>query len=112
MDLPLNQAMWPGTHNSYNARSGGGTYGLEDNLLRKLLLDIGVQEDDIVIAQQEYAMTDQLRMGVRHIMLDAQWFAGKVTRFSRPLTLPPHSRFDLPLTVVRPPSWFVMVGVG
>lgn len=53
-DHPLEEELWPHTHNSYNADAYGPTlYGLDRN--------------------QIYSVGDQLRMGIRAIELDVHW---------------------------------------
>lgn len=58
-DQPLRNALWTHTHNSYNADAYPQTlYGLDPNQL--------------------YTITDQLRMGIRAIEIDAHWVNGSV----------------------------------
>ncbi|KAL0476886.1 hypothetical protein AKO1_005633 [Acrasis kona] len=74
-DVPVNRAQLMATHNSFNTRADG--CGLEDNLLRKLLRYFS-DDLDIVIAQQEFSMYDQMSFGVKVIMLDPHYLDGKM----------------------------------
>jgi hypothetical protein len=72
---PINTIQLPGTHNSFNTRSNG--YGGEDNVLRKVLRFF-FKDTDLIIAQQEYSMTDQLNFGIRMLHLDSIWMLDKL----------------------------------
>jgi len=76
LNEPINIVQFLGTHNSFNARADG--YGMGDNLIRKVL-QFFYRDTDMVLAQQEFSMTDQLNMGVRLLHLDPQWFFGRLT---------------------------------
>lgn len=54
-DLPLSNAPWVGTHNSYNSPSELPTISHTDS-------------------NQQLSTTDQLRMGVRSLEIDVHWF--------------------------------------
>ena len=72
VDEPLNRLQFLGTHNSFNDHADG--YGDGDFLLDKILRDISFDQWNFVWAQQCFTMTDQLNMGVRHLMLDPVYF--------------------------------------
>jgi len=72
-DEPLNTVQLPASHNSFNARSNG--YGGADNIIRKIL-SFFFKETDMILAQQEYSITDQLNMGIRVLHLDAVYLWG------------------------------------
>ncbi|PRP80263.1 hypothetical protein PROFUN_12730 [Planoprotostelium fungivorum] len=78
-DLPLNYFPFLATHNSYNNRADGyGEYN-GDLLIDHLLKVIFSGEDYVwIYAQQEYSMTDQLRMGIRALHLDPHYVFGAV----------------------------------
>ncbi len=65
-DLPINQLTVLGGHNAFNSvKDGYDIYFAED------LIDGSVSP-----ANQQYSITDQLRMGVRSLSLDVHWFYG------------------------------------
>eukprot|EP00013_Stygamoeba_regulata_P005517 CAMPEP_0177637080 /NCGR_PEP_ID=MMETSP0447-20121125/4782_1 /TAXON_ID=0 /ORGANISM="Stygamoeba regulata, Strain BSH-02190019" /LENGTH=612 /DNA_ID=CAMNT_0019138987 /DNA_START=139 /DNA_END=1974 /DNA_ORIENTATION=+ len=74
-DEPLYMNMVLQSHNAFNTRADG--YGADDDLWGKLLTIIK-PDLEIVIANQEFSLTDQLRMGVRSLELDLHWFNGKI----------------------------------
>jgi len=78
-DLPLNYFPFLATHNSFNNRADGyGEYNF-DLVINRLLKTIFSGEDFTwIYAQQEYTMTDQLRMGIRALHLDPHWVYGDV----------------------------------
>jgi hypothetical protein len=94
-DEPINLVQFPASHNAFNDRSDG--YGAEDNLLR-IVLRYFFNDTDLVIAQQEYSMTDQLNFGVRVLHLDPQWFLGKMVLCHAGTTFP---WFDRLLKIVE-----------
>ena len=53
-------------------------YGTGDFVLNLILEVLSEGEWEYVWAQQWFTMTDQLRMGVRHLMLDPVFFWGKM----------------------------------
>jgi hypothetical protein len=65
-----------GTHNSFNNKADG--YGTGDFILGIILEALSGGKWEFVWAQQWFTMTDQLRMGVRHLMLDPVYFWGKM----------------------------------
>lgn len=64
------------THNSFNNKADG--YGFGDSTISKLLQSISGGKLQLVWAQQIFTMTDQLRMGVRMIMIDPVMVFGKM----------------------------------
>ena len=53
-------------------------YGTGDFILGIILEALSGDKWEFVWAQQWFTMTDQLRMGVRHLMLDPVYFWGKM----------------------------------
>ena len=76
VDRPLNLVQFIGSHNSFNNHADG--YGNGDFLLSRILHAISLGEWNFVWAQQWFTMTDQLNMGVRHLMLDPVYFMGEM----------------------------------
>lgn len=76
LDRPLNFVQFLGSHNSFNNHADG--YGNGDFLLNKILHAISFDTWNFVWAQQWFTMTDQLNMGVRHLMLDPVYFMGEM----------------------------------
>lgn len=76
LDRPLNLVQFLGSHNSFNNHADG--YGDGDFLLSRILEVISLGHWDFVWAQQWFTMTDQLNMGVRHMMLDPVYFMGEM----------------------------------
>eukprot|EP01006_Ploeotia_vitrea_P033743 TRINITY_DN65626_c13_g1_i1.p1 TRINITY_DN65626_c13_g1~~TRINITY_DN65626_c13_g1_i1.p1 ORF type:complete len:646 (-),score=314.13 TRINITY_DN65626_c13_g1_i1:196-2133(-) len=74
-DETLNNCQFLQTHNAYNNRADG--YGLLDNLWGKILKKLN-STLEVRIANQEFSITDQLRMGVRSLELDLHWFNKKI----------------------------------
>lgn len=75
-DVPVADATWLGTHNSYNARGDG--YGVGDNVLNALIRKLTGNETNVILANQEFSMTDQLNMGVRFVEVDPHYVFGEV----------------------------------
>jgi len=71
-DVPLNWRTTLGTHNTYNALPYG--YGLPQDYLDALVKAINPNWQ-VVIANQEVSMTDQLNIGIRFMELDVHWIA-------------------------------------
>ena len=72
MDLPLDQVLFIGTHNSFNNRADG--YGFGDLVINDLIQQVDSSQR-FIWAQQEYTITDQLNMGIRELHLDPHWYA-------------------------------------
>lgn len=72
MDTPISGLQFLGTHNSFNNKADG--YGTGDFTLGKILEALSGGRWDFVWAQQWFTITDQLNMGVRHLMLDPVYF--------------------------------------
>jgi hypothetical protein len=65
------------THTSY-VPNLGHIAGLGDTTVGRLLELASGGAWDLVWAQQYWTMTDQLRMGVRQLMIDPVWFADEM----------------------------------
>ena len=72
---PINYVYLPGSHNSAIAKAHG--YGLEENYLTSLVQSLD-SSWVVYIANQQFALTDQLNMGVRHIELDIHWYDDEI----------------------------------
>eukprot|EP01121_Diplochlamys_sp_Union-15-3_P008214 TRINITY_DN2166_c0_g1_i1.p1 TRINITY_DN2166_c0_g1~~TRINITY_DN2166_c0_g1_i1.p1 ORF type:complete len:503 (-),score=66.92 TRINITY_DN2166_c0_g1_i1:73-1581(-) len=71
MGIPLNYTVLPGTHNSAISKAYG--YGVEETSWT-YWLQFFYPEDEVIIANQPFSITDQLNFGVRHIELDSHWY--------------------------------------
>eukprot|EP01137_Pigoraptor_chileana_P009353 Opistho-2@57458 len=74
--LHVPDALFYGTHNSYNDKAD--MYGLGDWTLNLLMEIASKNKWSFVWAQQAFTMTDQLAMGVRMVDLNPVWFSGKM----------------------------------
>jgi hypothetical protein len=100
LDTPLNYVNFAGSHNSAIARAYG--FGIEEQGIQKLVTPYFGNSSRVYIANQEFSLTDQLNMGLRHLELDTHWWkkevrichAGGVHMSSRSILL---FIFDLPL---------------
>eukprot|EP01136_Pigoraptor_vietnamica_P012883 Opistho-1_new@53270 len=72
----LPDALFYGTHNSYNDKAD--MYGFGDWTINMLAEIASKNKWNFVWAQQAFTMTDQLKMGVRMLDLNPVWFAGKL----------------------------------
>ena len=70
-DLPVDQILFIGTHNSFNNRADG--YGFGDLVINGLIRRMD-SHSRFIWAQQEYTITDQLNMGIRELHLDPHWY--------------------------------------
>lgn len=71
-DLPLPYYQMPGTHNSYQTQSSG--IGVEESGLHELFLEAKYKDNNVVLQNQRYSVTDQLRMGLRWMEFDMWGF--------------------------------------
>jgi len=74
-DTPLNYTVLPGTHNSCISKAYG--HGLEETVWTEWV-KLFFNGEEVVIANQQFSLTDQMNFGVRHIELDAHWFEDAV----------------------------------
>lgn len=71
-DFPLPYYHLPGTHNGYQTQHSG--VGVEEQALHELFVAAGYEENNVVLQNQRYSVTDQLRMGLRWIEFDMWGF--------------------------------------
>mgnify|MGYP001139188239 FL=1 len=92
MDTPLNFVSLPASHNAAITKATG--VGLEEDWLNAQLnpLDIWVNlptllsslflfltlTSQVYIANNQFSLTDQMNMGIRHLELDIHWFNGAI----------------------------------
>lgn len=77
LDEPLNRVMIPSSHNSAITYADGyGYYQAEIMELFKQLLPRSVNPR-VQISNHWLSVTDQLRMGIKHLEIDVHWFLGE-----------------------------------
>ncbi|XP_062508698.1 uncharacterized protein LOC134184941 [Corticium candelabrum] len=86
LDRPLNFIQFLGSHNSFNNHADG--YGNGDFLLNRILEELSSGDWQFVWAQQWFTMTDQMNMGVRHLMLDPIYYLGEMKLCHDGLSIP------------------------
>jgi len=77
LQLPVPLTGWslPGSHNSAITRAR--SYGLEEQYLAHLVQLVD-SDQQVFIADQQFALADQFNMGARHIELDIHWYDGEI----------------------------------
>eukprot|EP01137_Pigoraptor_chileana_P011872 Opistho-2@63450 len=73
MDTPLQNVQLPGTHNSAISYAEG--HGLEDEIVAKILQTVD-KATNMVTANQQVSIVDQMRMGVHQVEVDVHFWDG------------------------------------
>jgi hypothetical protein len=72
-NLPLNYVVFPSTHNSAIAKAYG--YGLWEDAITEWLNNVSSSfKTRVYVANQQFSLTDQFRMGIRAFELDTHWY--------------------------------------